>query len=176
MKKVVSEQKQIVYKMCEAIFAKKGFDVKIIDLRTVTSMADYFIICSADSDIQIKAIADEIEDEMISIGEKYWHKEGYNSQQWILMDYSDIIVHIFKPEGRSFYNIEKIWGDAPIEDASDKLLPKKAPVKKATVKKVIKTTKTELSAEKPKKTTVKKVTAKPTVKKATVTKKKKDEN
>jgi len=111
--------KQLTEAIAESIFEKKGKDVAIITMKKVTSMSDYFVVCSADSEIQVKAIADNIEDNLTSIGVKVWHREGYKALQWILLDYVDVVVHIFKSDAREFYSIEKLWGDAPIKKLKD---------------------------------------------------------
>ncbi|MCJ7552554.1 MAG: ribosome silencing factor [Ignavibacteriaceae bacterium] len=121
----------------ELIFTKKGYDVKIIDLKKLTTFADYFVICSADSDTQVKAIADEIDKSLRDEGIKCWHKEGYMALQWVLLDYVDVVVHVFKKTARDFYNLEKLWGDAQIIEVVDPLLkPKKeTSLKKKTIRK-----------------------------------------
>lgn len=123
--------------ICEMIFSKKGYDVKIIDLRKLATFADYFVICSADSDTQVKAIADEVDKKLCDEGIKCWHKEGFIALQWVLLDYVDVVVHIFKKEARDFYNLEKLWGDAPILDVEDPMLKpgKETSEKKKTSKK-----------------------------------------
>ena len=123
------DSKDLAYRITELIFNKKGYDVKILDLQKITSFADYFIVCSADSDTQVKAIADEIDKTLKDAGIKYWHKEGYSALSWVLLDYVDVIVHIFKKEARAFYNLEKLWGDAPITDVEDPELLKKVEAK-----------------------------------------------
>lgn len=105
--------KQLADNITGCIFNKKGFDVKILDLREVTTMADYFVICSADSDTQVKAIADEIDKNLKDEGIRTWHKEGYKGLNWVLLDYVDVVVHIFKKDVRTYYNLERLWGDAP---------------------------------------------------------------
>ena len=110
---------KLTKKITELIFEKKGADVRVIDLLKVTSMTDYFVICSADSDIQVKAIADHIEDKLTEEGIKPWHKEGYKGLNWVLLDYVDLVVHVFKKDAREFYNLEKLWGDAPIHKPRD---------------------------------------------------------
>jgi ribosome-associated protein len=115
-------------RIVEHIFNKKGYDVKILDLRSVTAIADYFVICSADSDTQVKAIADEVDKRMRDEGVRSWHTEGYRSLNWVLIDFVDIVVHVFKKESRDYYSLEKLWGDAPVITAEDPLL--KIPVKK----------------------------------------------
>ncbi|MBS4035943.1 MAG: ribosome silencing factor [Ignavibacterium sp.] len=121
------------------IFSKKGYDVKIVDLRKLATFADYFIICSADSDTQVKAIADEIDKKLRDEGIKCWHKEGFMALQWVLLDYVDVVVHIFKKDAREFYNLEKLWGDAEIIEVVDPMLKPKKEVaeKKKTPRKTI---------------------------------------
>ncbi len=121
----------------ELIFTKKGYDVKIIDLKKLTTFADYFVICSADSDTQVKAIADEIDKSLRDEGIKCWHKEGYMALQWVLLDYVDVVVHVFKKTARDFYNLEKLWGDAQIIEVEDPFLKQKkeTSVKKKTSRK-----------------------------------------
>jgi ribosome-associated protein len=119
---------KIIDRIVELIFTKKGYDVKILDLRSLTAIADYFIICSADSDTQVKAIADEVDKKMRDEGVRSWHTEGYRSLNWVLIDFVDIVVHVFKKESRDYYSLDKLWGDAPVVIAEDPLL--KLPVKK----------------------------------------------
>ena len=105
--------------IAEVIFTKKGYDVLIMDLRKLATFADYFVICSADSDVQVKAIADQVDKTFDEEGIRCWHKEGYKALSWVLLDYVDVVVHIFKKDMRSFYNLEKLWGDAPTERVAD---------------------------------------------------------
>lgn len=93
---------------------KKAQDIKILNVGGLTSIADYFVICSGNSTVQVKAIADEIEEKMAEQGYCLNHREGYNNARWILLDYGDIIVHIFHTEDREFYGIERLWSDAEI--------------------------------------------------------------
>jgi len=119
---------QLAKKITKLIFEKKGYDVKILDLRKLTTMTDYFVICSADSDTQVKAIADEVDKNLRDEGIKNWHKEGYQALNWVLIDYVDVIVHVFKKDSREFYSLEKLWGDAPTKEITDPAL--KPPVKR----------------------------------------------
>ena len=93
---------------------KKGNDIVRLDLRNLnSSVSDYFIICSANSATQVKAIADSVEEEIYKNTQTDpWRKEGQESAEWIILDYFDIVVHIFKTEKREFYGIEDLWGDA----------------------------------------------------------------
>jgi ribosome-associated protein len=124
------DSKQLADRVTDLIFNKKGYDVKILDLRNLTTIADYFVICTADSDTQVKAIADEIDKSLRDEGTRLWHKEGYQALTWVLLDYVDVVVHIFKKEAREYYNIEKLWGDAPAFDIEDPLLKQPAPAPK----------------------------------------------
>lgn len=95
---------------------KNGLDIKIIDLRKASDVADYFVICTGSVDVHVKAIADNIIDKLRERGVKVWHKEGYQSLNWVLLDYVSVVVHIFRPEIRDRYALEKLWGDAPVEN------------------------------------------------------------
>lgn len=110
------EAKELVDIVVEHIQAKKGYDIKILDLTGLSAMADYFIICSADANVHVKAIADEVDKKLRKDGLKCYHREGYNSLNWVLLDYFDVVLHVFKKESREFYNLEKLWGDAKIID------------------------------------------------------------
>lgn len=99
---------------------KKGRDVTVMDMRKVSGVADYFVICTGESDVQIKAIADEIRERIRrECQERPWHSEGTNHHQWVLLDYVDVVAHIFDLERRSFYDLERLWGDAPKERIPD---------------------------------------------------------
>ena len=110
---------ELANKISEIIFTKKGFDVIAIDLRKLVAFTDYFVVCSADSDVQVKAIADQVDKVLSEQGIKCWHREGLKALTWVLLDYVDVVVHIFKKDARQFYNLEKLWGDAPTEKMSD---------------------------------------------------------
>ena len=97
---------------------KKADDIKVIDISEVSVMADYFIIASGSNRNQVQAMADNVEEKLHEIGVHPKQIEGYQTANWILMDFNDIIVHIFNEEDRLFYNLEKIWMDGKIIDAS----------------------------------------------------------
>ncbi|MBV6420287.1 MAG: Ribosomal silencing factor RsfS [Ignavibacteriaceae bacterium] len=105
--------------IAEIIFTKKGFNVLKVDLRNLVTFTDYFVICSADSDVQVKAIADQVDKVLSDEGIRCWHREGLKALSWVLLDYVDVVVHIFKKDARDFYNLEKLWGDAPSEMMKD---------------------------------------------------------
>ena len=98
----------------QGIQEKKGHDIVRLDLRELnSSVSDYFIVCNADSSTQVKAIADSVEDEIYKVTQTNpWRKEGQENAEWIILDYFDIVVHIFKTEKREFFGIEDLWGDA----------------------------------------------------------------
>lgn len=109
-----SENKlEIIIKACEE---KKGIDIKVLDISKQTPMADYFVIVSGNSSSQTMAIADEIESKMAEINATEYLKEGYQSGRWILLDYNDIIVHVFHKEEREIYNLERLWSGIEEED------------------------------------------------------------
>lgn len=118
------DNQQLAQKIAELCFNKKGYDVKIIDLRGVAVFADFFVICSADSDTQVKAIADEIDEKLREQGIRCWHIEGLKALQWVLLDYIDVVVHVFRKEAREYYNLERLWSDAPSWEVEDPALAK----------------------------------------------------
>lgn len=97
---------------------KKAEDIVLMDLRKVkNAIADYFIICSGNSDTHIDAISESIEKEIHKINrENPWHREGKDNKEWVLLDYVNVVAHIFKKDRREFYALEELWGDAQIEE------------------------------------------------------------
>ena len=89
-----------------------ALDITAIDIREVSVISDYFIIASGNNPNQLKAMADSVEEELYKAGFRLNHSEGFQTKTWILLDFGDIIVHLFNKEDRDFYNIERIWGDA----------------------------------------------------------------
>lgn len=107
---------QMVKVIYDAMDDKLGKDISIINVGAVSSLCDYFLIATAGSTRQVKAIADNIEDELTKLGIESRGKEGYETQEWILLDFGDIMVHVFNEENRAYYNLEKMWKDAPYVD------------------------------------------------------------
>ncbi len=99
--------------------SKKGFDVRILKLKNISSVCDYFVIASGEADIHVKAIARAVYDGLADAGHKPFHREGMNDGNWVLLDYIDVVVHIMLEPTRQFYALEKLWGDAPSEELSD---------------------------------------------------------
>jgi len=112
------ESRELMETVVKCMDSKKTIDIKVLDISKVTTMADYFVICQGGSSTQIKAIADEVEEKLSEAGVNPFGREGMNTAYWILMDYSDVIVHIFSAESRSFYSIENLWSDAENVDIS----------------------------------------------------------
>lgn len=112
-----TETEQLIDAIVEGIQRKKGHDIMKIDLRKINqSECKYFIICHGNSNTQVDAIARSVEDTVEEIlNEKSWHKDGYKNAIWILIDYADIMVHVFQKESRQFYDLENLWADANIE-------------------------------------------------------------
>jgi len=100
-----------VYKALEDI---KGQDIKILDVRDLTSISDYFIIATGTSTKHATALAESVEDTLTNLGYEPAHKEGYRMGEWVLLDYLDVIVHVFTEETREFYNLEKMWQEAEV--------------------------------------------------------------
>ena len=99
--------------------SKKGNDVIIMDLKELSDVTDFFVIVSCESDIHVKAIATYIEEELKKEMIRVWHKEGYRQLNWVLLDYVDVVTHIFRRETRNYYGLEKLWADAKIIRVED---------------------------------------------------------
>lgn len=110
----VAMSELLARRVAELSLEKKGEEVKILDLRGLTSVTDFFVIITADSERKAKAVSDFIVDELKEEGERPMHVEGLDSLHWVLIDYVDVVVHIFQPEERKFYDLESLWSDAPV--------------------------------------------------------------
>lgn len=107
--------KNIAKKVVSFALSKKAEDVMLFDLRGITTMTDFFVICSGVSDVQVKAIAGAVVDGCRESDIGVYHVEGMESLNWVLIDLIDIVVHVFQPETRKYYQLERLWGDAKIE-------------------------------------------------------------
>lgn len=96
----------------ELLKDKKAKDIKLMDIHEISTIADYFIIATGTSTTQVQAMSDELDEKMDLAGYKIHHKEGFRNGRWILLDYGNIIIHLFHDEERKFYNLERLWGDA----------------------------------------------------------------
>ena len=135
--------KTLARKIAQFALTKKASEVVIVNLRKVTPVTDFFVICSADSDTQVRAIADAIEDGMEKLGHNVWHNEGYSHLNWVLLDYVDVVAHVFRKEVRAYYNLERLWGDAVFEYVQDR--PEKALTTKARKPRLSRSSKRESS-------------------------------
>jgi ribosome-associated protein len=117
-------------KTAEFALSKKASSVVLMDLRKLNAPADFFVLCSADSDTHAKAIAQAVRDGAEEIGVALLRSEGFRSLSWVLLDYFDVVVHVFKKDARQFYNLERLWGDSkvtPVEDTPPASRGRKAP-------------------------------------------------
>ncbi len=132
LKNELGEEKvrEIVFAAGELCLEKKATDVVVLDIRKITQMTDYFLIAGGFTDIQVRAVSGHVEDMLREqFGIKPWHIEGRESGSWVLLDYVDFVVHVFQPEAREFYQLEKLWvdaertelgsGDEPMEDGAE---------------------------------------------------------
>ena len=108
--------KTVAKKLVEFVLGRKAEDVVLLDLRKVTTMADFFVICTARSDVQVKAIADAVIDGAREEGIKAYHVEGLEGRTWVLIDFVDVVVHVFRSEARGYYQLERLWRDAEVEE------------------------------------------------------------
>ncbi|MFD0795552.1 ribosome silencing factor [Mucilaginibacter litoreus] len=115
--KVINESAYISELAIHGMQEKKGNDLVRLDLRNInSSVADYFVVCHADSTTQVKAIANSVEEEIYkALNLEPWRKEGLEYGEWILLDYVDVVIHIFRTDKREFYGVEELWGDAEIK-------------------------------------------------------------
>jgi len=104
----------------EILYMKKGEKIEIYDLREATDITDFFVVCSGESEIHTRALCDAVLEELEREGIREHHVEGYEHAHWILIDYIDVIVHIFLPPEREYYDFERIWGDVPKRRLDDK--------------------------------------------------------
>ena len=109
-----SKPDKITEEITNLMIDKKALDVMLIDVRDITTLTDYFIICTSESDPQTRAIFNHIKDSLTTKGIKPWKTEGYEYLQWVIMDYINFVIHIFNKETRSYYDFERLWGDANI--------------------------------------------------------------
>ncbi|MDD3361039.1 MAG: ribosome silencing factor [Hespellia sp.] len=107
----MDQAKEMARLACAALADKKGEDIKVIDIAGISVMADYFIIANGTNDSQVRAMVDAVEEELHKAGHHLQQREGADGKSWILLDFGDIIVHVFDKENRLFYNLERIWRD-----------------------------------------------------------------
>ena len=107
--------------LAKALDSKKGMEIKVLKTEELTTLADYFVICTASSTTQIKALSDVCEEAMERNGERVHHIEGHRGGTWLLMDFSSVVVHVFTDEARKFYDLERLWSDGEVIPLSEVL-------------------------------------------------------
>jgi ribosome-associated protein len=114
------DSQKLIDSITEAMLDKKAEDVTVLDVRGLTTLTDYFVVCHANADVQIKAIANgimkNVKDEL---GENEWRKEGLDTRRWVILDYVNVVVHIFNKQQREYYGLERMWNDAKITHIED---------------------------------------------------------
>ncbi|MCI8464562.1 MAG: ribosome silencing factor [Lachnospiraceae bacterium] len=115
----MNQSKKMAAIACKALEEKKGQEVTAIDISGVSCLADYFIIANGENSNQVQAMIDNVEEEMEKAGYHLTQREGYQSARWVLLDYKDIVVHVFSKEDRRFYDLERIWRDGTFVDIKE---------------------------------------------------------
>jgi ribosome-associated protein len=100
-------------------FQKKAVDVVVLNLKPFGTVCDYFVICSGESERHVGAIADSVQEGLETKGASPWHLEGYARKRWVLIDYVDVVVHVFHQKTREYYLLERLWGDAELEEFNE---------------------------------------------------------
>ena len=115
--------KEIAYAVTKALDDKKGMDIKLLRIDRVSSLADYFLICTGTSNTHVKTLCDYAEYTLEQLGEKMLGREGHRGNTWELLDYGTIVIHVFTDEARKFYDLERLWADAEVVDLSEVIIP-----------------------------------------------------
>jgi ribosome-associated protein len=108
------ESTELAHRIVDLVADKKASDIVLLDLRDITTMADYFIICTSESSRQTQAIVDDTVDVLRAEGRRSIHREGAGDSGWVLVDYGDVILHVFAPVEREYYRLEQMWKAAPV--------------------------------------------------------------
>lgn len=111
--------KEVAYEVTKALDAKKGMDIKLLRINDVSSLADYFLICTGTSNTHVKTLCDYAEYTLEQLGENMLGREGHRGNSWELLDFGSIVVHVFTEEAREFYALERLWADAEDVDLKD---------------------------------------------------------
>lgn len=111
---------KLISAISDGLLEKKAKNIVLLDVRELTTLTDYFIVCHGTSDTQIRALANSVTEKVKEeLGEKVWKQEGIDARRWIILDYVNVVVHIFNEEKRDFYGIERMWNDAVITEIAD---------------------------------------------------------
>ena len=110
--------KELALMAARALSDKKGREIQVLEIGDLTTLADYFVICTASSSTHVKTLTDAVEAAADDVGEPVLRREGHRSGSWVLLDYGCVIVHVFQDEARKFYDLERLWSDAEVVDIS----------------------------------------------------------
>ena len=114
---------EVALNVTKALDEKKGMDIKLLRIEKVSSLADYFLICTGTSNTHVKTLCDYAEYSMEQMGEAMLGREGHRGNSWELLDYGSVVVHVFTDEARKFYDLERLWADAEVVDLTGIVLP-----------------------------------------------------
>lgn len=103
--------KQIAAVAAKALDEKKGLGIKVLEISEVSTLADYFVVCTGTSNTHVKTLCDAVDEKVGELGEAMLHREGHRSGTWVLLDFGCVVVHVFTDETRAFYDLERLWGD-----------------------------------------------------------------
>jgi ribosome-associated protein len=117
----MKNDRQLLLTAVNAADDKKAEDIVVLNMKGISLLTDYFVICHGNSDKQVQAIAREIKDKVEEKGYTVKRLEGFDEAKWVLVDIGDVVVHVFHKDERAYYNLERLWGDAPIEDVKSEL-------------------------------------------------------
>lgn len=105
------ETKNLALKIAKILDERLALDILVLDISELTTICDYFVIASGRSDVQVRAMCDELDQNIELKSYRIWHKEGYRKGRWIVLDFNDVVVHLFHKDEREFYNLERLWAD-----------------------------------------------------------------
>ena len=111
--------KEVAYEVTKALDTKKGMDIKLLRINKISSLADYFLICTGTSNTHVKTLCDYAEYTLEELGEPMLGREGHRGNSWVLLDFGSLVVHVFTDEARKFYDLERLWADAENVDLKD---------------------------------------------------------
>ena len=115
--------REVALEVTKALDEKKGIDIKVLRIEKISSIADYFVICTGTVNTHVKTLCDYAEYTMEQLGETMMGREGHRGNSWELLDYGSVVVHVFTEEARKFYDLERLWADAEVVDLTDVVLP-----------------------------------------------------
>ena len=115
--------REVALEVTKALDEKKGIDIKVLRIEKISSIADYFVICTGTVNTHVKTLCDYAEYTMEQLGDSMLGREGHRGNSWELLDYGSVVVHVFTDEARKFYDLERLWADAEVVDLTDVVLP-----------------------------------------------------